>query len=230
MASGTGSLSIRTAAGPSAGPATPCVASCEWTTAVRSTSIGRASYSIRRPIGGTERGASLLRAALIIALAGVVACGRAATGEPLPTPVRSDAPIVASMSPPLSSPRPTDAPAASAAPPTPLPGEAYLVVQVIDASTLAPIRDATVRLEPFQQEARTDASGTTEFPHLPVPGRCRWLTIVVTAPGYGRLEVIDSPLYPQHRATFDARLTHSDQRSILGPPTGASEGWNLCSL
>jgi hypothetical protein len=50
-----------------------------------------------------------------------------------------------------------------------------------------------------------------------------------TASGYGRLEVVDSPLYSQSRATFDARLKTSDQRSLLGPPSGASEGWNLCS-
>jgi hypothetical protein len=92
----------------------------------------------------------------------------------------------------------------------------------------APISGATVRLAPFQMEARTDTSGTVEFRHLPVSGRCRWLTIVVSAPGFGRLEVVDNPLYPV-RATFDARLRAFDQRSVIGPPASATEGETFCS-
>lgn len=85
-----------------------------------------------------------------------------------------------------------------------------------------------MQLEPYQREARTDASGRVEFRGLAVPGRCRWLTITVSAAGYGTLRVIDNPLYPL-RATFDFRLRTDEQQSWIGPPASATEGDAYCA-
>ncbi len=183
---------------------------------------------------------TLVRAALLVAIAGVLACGRSATGASpgtgatvsaspsFPQPPRSDAPTAAYPTPPPVAARPSDPPAPTVAPTT-QPGEAWVIVKVIDGSSFSPIQGATVRIDPYQREAPTDASGMVEFNHLPVSGQCRWVTIVVTASGYGSLQVVDDPLYPGHVVTFDPHLTTYDQRSYIGAPSGSTGGESFCS-
>jgi hypothetical protein len=173
----------------------------------------------------SHRWASAVAGVLVVA----AACRTSPTSSTaLPVPPQAGSPVVDMATPsPPSAPTPVVLPSPSLAPVT-KPGEAQLVGYVIDASSMQPIAGALVELSPYQRQARTDPSGRVEFLGLTVAGRCRWLTVVVSAPGHGTLQVIDNPLYPL-RATFDFRLGVSDQRSYIGPPSSASEGEAYCS-
>ena len=181
----------------------------------------------RRPTGVTSSNARVRLAVLGLALAIVLACGPSAAGESAPTPQRTDSPTTTPNLVPSGTPRPTDSPSSSASASLP-PGEAEIDVSVIDKSSLAPIANAIVRLDAYQREARTDATGAAQLSHLAVSGTCRWVTIVVTAAGYGSVEVVDVPLYPL-RGTLDFRLTQAPQRSYIGPPSGNAEGDKMCT-
>jgi hypothetical protein len=163
---------------------------------------------------------------IVLGLTLSLACGTHATGEVSPTP-RASASTSGLPKSPLGSPLATGSPVRSASPSLP-PGEAALDVHVIDGSSLTPVGNALVRVDPYGSEVRTDATGSAQLAHLAVSGVCRWVTISVTAAGFGKLEVVDEPLYPR-RATFDARLTANPQRSYIGPPSGTAEGMNMCT-
>jgi hypothetical protein len=144
----------------------------------------------------------------------------------------SSAVSTASTSPTVPSPMPTPPPTgplANAPTETPLPAQALIVGQVVEQGTFHPVAGALVHLDPYALDATTDAQGSFTFRGLAVPGRCRWVTLTVTAPGYGRLRTIDNPLYPL-RALFQLFLEPRDADHYMGAPQGATpSGEAFCS-
>jgi hypothetical protein len=99
---------------------------------------------------------------------------------------------------------------------------------VVMDNTNTPIPSATVELSPFGASALTDANGHFRFDDLPINGRCRWVTITVSAPGFGTLRRIDEPFLPAYlTATLFLGRTNSER--YVGPSLAAySPGPDYC--
>ena len=101
--------------------------------------------------------------------------------------------------------------------------------RVVDASSRAPVAGATVRLVPFNVVMTSATDGSFAAHGLSVTGRCRWLTIEVDAPGYGRLVTVDNPLY-QSRSYVELQVRADEQRRYMGPPRAEAHlGEAFCS-
>jgi hypothetical protein len=85
------------------------------------------------------------------------------------------------------------------------------------------VHSALIRIEPYAMERLADAAGRFTFEDLHVPNdRCRWVTITVSKPGFGRLRTIDNPLFEGvHYA--DLTLRSENQELYQGPPRASRE-------
>ncbi len=167
----------------------------------------------------------------LIGLLASAACaslpGPGATGTAAPAARATAVPAAV-----LATPMPTPPPMTVLPTPTPVmppAGQAIYEGTVFIDGTNTPIPSAKVELAPFGVSALTDSNGRFWFDGLPINGRCRWATITVSAPGYGRLRRIDEPFLPSH-LTATLFLGTSDSERYVGPPLAAfSPGPDYCA-
>lgn len=150
-------------------------------------------------------------------LLGVAAVLLLSCGSHVPQNVSPPPPVVVA-------PTPTELPST---PPTPGPGQATIVGRVTDVEGHV-LGGALVQVSPFALETFTDGGGRFTFANLAVPKFCRWMTIVVSKSGWGRLRTIDNPLY-QGLSYADLTLRREEQELFQGPPQVArDQGERYC--
>ena len=114
-------------------------------------------------------------------------------------------------------------------PAMPSAGQAIYEGTVVMDGTNTPIASAKVELSPFGVSELTDANGHFWFDGLPINGRCRWVTITVSAPGFGTLRRVDEPFLPSH-LTATLFLGRTDSERYVGPSLAAySPGPDYCA-
>ena len=174
---------------------------------------------MRRRRSTLRIGRAMLAGAVVLALLAAVV-----SGPTIGTYVAAAVSVIRPIPTPAAPARPTPIPEQSVAA-----GTARIVGQVLEARTFTPVADAIVSLDPYGNTARTNADGNFEIGDLPVRGQCQWLTISVSAAGFGRLRTIDNPLYPTV-TRFQLFLERNDADHFIGAPQGGlPSGTAFCS-